>query len=185
MAAVLEHPDPAILQALLHYEPGLDCISLDDSHLRCFLPEACTRPPSQIAPVLHVLLDHGADVHDGGFGSNTGALWAAIRCQQPPEIVGKVLARNGPVSCTCALVAIRQADAAVTRCIFDDKVKMDSRVSAEDCVAEAKKRRDTEITGIVQSWAHRRAIGGQSGWGLLQGLVQSIFGLVFANKGRV
>ncbi|KAK7949460.1 hypothetical protein PG988_016099 [Apiospora saccharicola] len=151
VAAVLKHLDPT--------EPRFACISVDDSHTRCFLTEACARLPVQSAQVLHVLLDNGADVHDGGFGPDTGALWASIRGQQPLDIVGKFLARNVPVSRSCALVVIRHADAAVARCVLDDKVEINSQVSVEECVEEAKKREDAEINAIVQSWARRRARG--------------------------
>ncbi|KAK8139467.1 hypothetical protein PG984_002847 [Apiospora sp. TS-2023a] len=133
VAAVLEHPDQALLQALLDYEPRFAYISLDDSHIRCFIPEAWACPPLQISPVLHILLDNSAEPHDASFGPGTGALWAAYRGQQPLDIVGKVLARKGPVSRSCALAAIRHADAAVSRCVLDGKIKIDSGFRWRSC----------------------------------------------------
>ncbi|KAK8026358.1 hypothetical protein PG991_003414 [Apiospora marii] len=126
-----------------HYEPGFLCISLVHSHLCCFITEACARPPSQI---LHLLLDNGAYLHDGGFGLNPGALWAATRGQQPSEIVGQILARNGPVSRSCALAPVQHAGAAVARCGFDEKIEFDARLSVEECVEGAKKRENSDVT---------------------------------------
>lgn len=59
--AVLEHPNPAVLQVLLlqvlcGHERGFASFSID-SGMRCFLTDACARPPEEIGPVLHVLLD--------------------------------------------------------------------------------------------------------------------------------
>lgn len=59
--------------------------------------DACARPPEEIGPVLHVLLDYGADVHDG-WGPGGGALYAAVIGGQSLEIVERILERTGAVS---------------------------------------------------------------------------------------
>jgi hypothetical protein len=62
--AVLDNSDPAILQALCGHERDIASFSVDYG-MRTFLTDACAQPPAQIVPVLQVLLDNGADVHDG------------------------------------------------------------------------------------------------------------------------
>lgn len=93
---VLSSSDISILQILLAHDPNFASISLDYG-MRCFLTEACFCPPARIEPLIHVLLDTGADVNDG-LGPGGGALLASLEGGQSKDIVLKIVKKGGEVS---------------------------------------------------------------------------------------
>ena len=68
-----------------------------DYAFRSFLTEACKRPAEKMVPIIHVLLDNGADVHDG-FGPGGGALYAALLGSPLREIIERIVENGGYIS---------------------------------------------------------------------------------------
>ncbi|KAI1119753.1 hypothetical protein F5Y10DRAFT_273757 [Nemania abortiva] len=151
--AVLRAPDPEILQALCAHDRAFASLSMDYG-MRSFLTDACTVPPAQAVPILHVLLDNDADVDDG-WGPGGGALYAAIRGGQPVEVVERILSKTSTVSSRNGLEAIRQGDVDVVRALFLSKTA-NRKFNVEECVEEAKKTGDEEIIASVQKWAQKK-----------------------------
>lgn len=103
--AVLDNPDADTLRPLCAHDKSFASFSID-YHMQCFITEACARPPEQIVPVLHVLLDCGADVNDG-WGPGGGALYAAILGSQPAEIIDKIFKNGGMISTSVIYAAVK------------------------------------------------------------------------------
>ncbi|KAI0852128.1 hypothetical protein F5Y00DRAFT_207972 [Daldinia vernicosa] len=141
--AVLEQPDSAVLKVLDH-EHGFASFSID-SGMRCFLTDACARPPEEIGPVLHVLLDYGADVH--GWGPGGGALYAAVIGGQSLEIVERILKRTGTVGRRNVSEAIRQGRVDVVK-LFLNRGQFGHGVKPEEVVEGAEKSADRLLCGL-------------------------------------
>lgn len=151
--AVLDNPDPAILKALCDHEKNFASFSID-YHIHCFLTAACARPPAEIVPVLHVLLDNGGDVNDGQ-GSGGGALYAAIVGNQPLEIIKKVVSKGADVNFRCTGLAIEQGSLETVKYLFaSGKIRYSFQVDAT--FEKAKKSGHAETIAAVQSWACER-----------------------------
>jgi hypothetical protein len=160
--AVLDNPDPAVLQVLLDHEPGFASYSVD-SGMRCFLTDACARPPETIVPVLHVLLDNGADVNDG-WGPGGGALFAAVLGGQPLEIIAKIVDKGGRISTGCILSAIRRGRADVVELLLNHKRNGLAGKAGEDIRDAAQKSADKNIISVVQAWtSSKTSQGGLAG----------------------
>ncbi|KAI1659199.1 hypothetical protein F4813DRAFT_354147 [Daldinia decipiens] len=162
--AVLEHPNPEILQVLCNHERNFASFSID-SGMRSFLTDACARPPEEIGPVLHVLLDYGADVYDG-WGPGGGALYAAVIGGQSLEIVERILERTSAVSRRNVSEAIRRGRVDVVE-LFLNRGRLGPGVRPEEIVEEAEKWADREIIAVVRSWTRRAK--GKERKGLLVG----------------
>jgi len=94
--SLLSSGNVSILKRLLAHDPNFASISLDYG-MRTFLTEACLSPPPKADPLIHVLLDAGADVNDG-LGPRAGALLAALQGEQEKNIVVKIVRKGGLVS---------------------------------------------------------------------------------------
>lgn len=145
--AVLDNPDPVVLQALCDHERSFSSFPID-YHMRSILSDACERPPAQIVPILHVLLDNGADVDDGW--PRHGALYSAIYYKQPLEIIQKIVSKGGDINSGNLIQAIQHGRLDVTKWLFSSG-KDDPGVDVQLCVEKAKKTGDEEIIAIVQS----------------------------------
>lgn len=157
--AVLDNPDPAILQVLLDHEPGFANFSID-SGMRCLLTEACARSPEKIVPVLHVLLDNGADVNDG-CGPGGGALFAALLGGQPLEVIAKIGDKGGRISTGCVLAAIRLGRSDAVELLLDHKRNSLAGKSAGDIKDAALKSEDKDIISVVQAWTRKKTTRGE------------------------
>ncbi|KAI1405229.1 hypothetical protein F4819DRAFT_444508 [Hypoxylon fuscum] len=151
--AVLENPDPAVLQALCDHESSFASFSVDYG-MRSFLTDACARPPEEIVPVLHVLLDNGADVDDG-WGPGGGALYAAIVGGQPLEIVRKILGKSVAVSSRNINTAVGQGRADVVKLLLNQE-QIDPGVNVEEVVEGAQKSGNQEIIATVKTWTRSK-----------------------------
>ncbi|KAI6092236.1 hypothetical protein F4821DRAFT_225184 [Hypoxylon rubiginosum] len=161
--AVLDSPDPDILQALCEHEPSFACFSVDYG-LRSFLTDACAQPPDKIAPVLHVLLDNGADVNDG-WGSGGGALYAAILGSQPLDVIGKIVDKGGVVSTRITSLAIGQGRVDIVELLLNHK-KIASTAKAEEIAEEAQKSANPEVVAIARAWAQKGKSSNKKWWKL-------------------
>jgi hypothetical protein len=94
--SILDNADADTLRVLCAHDPLFASFSIDYAFLS-FLTEACKQPPDKIVPVIHVLLDNDADVHDG-FGPGGGALYAALVGSQPREIIERIVKNGGCIS---------------------------------------------------------------------------------------
>ncbi|KAJ2985384.1 hypothetical protein NUW58_g5559 [Xylaria curta] len=151
--AVLKNPDAEVLRLLCNRDRTFANFSMDCG-LRTFLTDACALPPPQAVPILHVLLDNGANVHDG-WGPGGGALYAAIIGQQPREIVEKILSKMDNVSSRAIVPAIRQGDVDIVGALLEhDHCR--SSFDVKECIKEAKKRGDKSIMQLVELWARSR-----------------------------
>ncbi|OIW26696.1 hypothetical protein CONLIGDRAFT_646846 [Coniochaeta ligniaria NRRL 30616] len=149
--AMLDNPDPAVLQVLLDHEPEFASYSVDYG-MRCFLTDACARAPEEIVPVLHVLLDNGADVNDG-WGPGGGALFAALLGDQPLEIIAKIVDKGGRISTGCIFSAIQRGRADVVELLLNHKRNNLDGKAREDIRDAAQKSADKNIISIVQAWS--------------------------------
>ncbi|KAI1195420.1 hypothetical protein F5X97DRAFT_308231 [Nemania serpens] len=152
--AVLENPDPKILQVLCGHDRDFASFSVDYG-MRTLLTDACALPPAQAVLVLHVLLDNDGDVNDG-WGPGGGALYAAIIGRQPVEIVGRILYKTSAVSNRNAIAAIRRGDVDVVRALFS-RESVRWKFGVDECVEEAKKTGEEEIVAVVETWAREKA----------------------------
>lgn len=148
--AVLDNPDPAVLQVLLDHEPGFANFSID-SGMRCFLTEACARPPEEIEPVLHVLLDNGADVNDG-WGPGGGALFAALMGGQPLEVIAKIVDRGGRISTGYVLAAIQRGRSDAVELLLYHKRNSLAGMAVGEIKEAALESADKDIISVVQAW---------------------------------
>ncbi|KIM97061.1 hypothetical protein OIDMADRAFT_57703 [Oidiodendron maius Zn] len=119
-------------------------------HMRSILSDACERPPVQIVPILHVLLDNGADVDDGW--PRHGALYSAIHYKRPLEIIRKIVSKGANINSGNLIQAIQHDRLDVTKWLFSSG-KDDPDVDVQLCVEKAKESGDEEIIAIAQAWA--------------------------------
>lgn len=157
--AIIEHPDATILKSICDHDPTFASLTMDYG-FRTFFTQACEQPPAQIAPVLHVLLDYGADIDDG-WGAGGGALWAAIIGGQPTEIIRKVLichsSQHVPISDRQVNAAIARGDEDIVALLFSSgKISFKAGV-AEKYINQAEKKGDTAIIALVKDWAEKKA----------------------------
>ncbi|KAI0196347.1 hypothetical protein F4808DRAFT_321149 [Astrocystis sublimbata] len=157
--AVLENPDTEVLQALCNHDRTFSSYCFDGG-FRTFLTEACTLPPSQAVPILHVLLDNDADVDDG-WGPGGGALFAAIVGKQPVEIVKKILSRSEYVDSRHIMPAIRQGRVDVIGALFLSG-RVSANVDVAECIEEAEKQGDKGVMRLVQDLIKRNERGERS-----------------------
>ncbi|KAI0907728.1 hypothetical protein F4823DRAFT_541264 [Ustulina deusta] len=148
--AVLNNPDPEILQVLCEHDRAVANLSIGDG-LITFLTQACTVQLPEIVPILHVLLDNDADVN-AGWGEGGGALFVAIICHQPVEIINKMLSKGARVSERIAVTAVRQGQVDNVGALFSSGC-VSPIVGVEQCIEEARIRGDEEIIRIVANWA--------------------------------
>ncbi|KAF7539810.1 hypothetical protein G7054_g1891 [Neopestalotiopsis clavispora] len=152
-SAIIQHPDAAILKRICDHQPTFASISMD-YHLHTFFTQACEKPPDHIAPVLHILLDYGADISDGWSG--LGALWAAISRGHSIEVIEKVLkchsSRHTPILSSQAGAAIERGDEDIVALIFSNKHMRFNADQAAQYVEQAEKTGNKAIITIVQEW---------------------------------
>ncbi|KAI1424057.1 hypothetical protein F5Y12DRAFT_797732 [Xylaria sp. FL1777] len=154
--AVLENPDAEILHYLCKHDHTFASLSIDYG-FRTFLTDACALPPAQAVPILHVLLDNGADVNDG-WGSGGGGLYAAIVGHQPVEIISKMVSKDAIVGTTVIDAAIQGGDADIVRALLSSG-QISQNVAVKKCIELAEMQGDEEITRIVKDWAKSRTKG--------------------------
>lgn len=148
--AILDNPDAEIVTALCIYDPNFSNFNID--YFRCIITEACSRPPARIGPVLHVLMDYGADLNDG-YGPGGGALYAAILGDQPKEIVEKMVEKGAIVSFRVVYLAVekRRVD------VLDGLLRSSGdNVKSEELFEKAKSTGDKEIIKMVGKFLKRR-----------------------------
>lgn len=156
---VIRHPDPTILKALCDHDGNFASLSMDYG-FRTFFTQACEQPPTQIVPVLHVLLDYGADVDDG-WGPGGGALYTAIIGGQPVEIIDKVLALHSsqhvPVSERQVIAAMWRGDQDIVAALFSS-ARVETRTDvAERYITQAEKTGDKAIITLTRGWVDNMA----------------------------
>ncbi|KAK3938221.1 hypothetical protein QBC46DRAFT_390685 [Diplogelasinospora grovesii] len=158
--ALLDNPDPAVLQVLCDHDPAFSSFSID-YHFQSFFTEACRRPPEKIVPVLHVLLDNGADLWDG-FGPGAGALWAALEGGQPIEIIDKIVNKAGGemISRRNVSLAIQLGRADVVQLLLlkNHKLIRPGALNAEKVLEDAQKTANQKIITMVQTWMLKRKV---------------------------
>jgi hypothetical protein len=123
--------------------------------MRCFLTDACARPPEKIVPVLHVLLDNGADVNDG-WGPSGGALYAAILGSQPLEIIDKMVQKGAIVSSRVLHLVVENERLDVLEILLQ-RGRAEKSVKPDELVEWAKNRGNKEVLSVVQNFALDRA----------------------------
>jgi hypothetical protein len=111
ITALLNRPDLAILEALYRYDNGIVSFEWDDQ-VTTFVTEACKRPPERIAPLLHFLVEHDADLWTGGLPSQF-AVHAALCGNQALDVIEAMVKKGGPVYGQAAEQAVLRERAGV------------------------------------------------------------------------
>lgn len=143
------------MRVLCAHRPEFASASID-YHIHCFITEACARPPDKIGPVIHVLLDYGADLNNGMLGG-AGALYAAILGSQSMEIIDRILESKPPYAASVGSFAISEAIKKervdiLQRLLRDSRVReKEGKVEAD--IEKAKKTENPEMIAEVQRYA--------------------------------
>jgi hypothetical protein len=136
----------SILKILLDHESSFARISLDYA-LRCFITEACLSPAPD-SQFIHMLLDAGADLHDG-LGPGGGALLAAIMGGREKDIVVKIVKKGGDVNLRILYMAIQKERMDVLPLLLR---KGEGKVDEEDLWKWAKETGNEEIKALVEDF---------------------------------
>jgi hypothetical protein len=137
----------SILKILLAHDQNFASISLD-SGMRTFLTEACLSPPLKSGPLIHVLLDAGADVNDG-LGPGGGALSAALRGGQEKDVVVKIVRKGGYVSKQVIHCAVEKERVDILPLLLRVGGGI---IEEEELGKRAKKTGNEVVEGLVESF---------------------------------
>lgn len=150
--AILDNADTDTLRACLVHQPRWATSSVDYG-MRCFITDACARPPDRIVPILHLLIDYGADLNDG-WGPGGGALYAALIGSQPGEIIEKMVQKGGDVSPTIIHTAIKKERLDVLPSLLRDRqVQL---ITSADLMEWTKDTENEKVISLVESFITKR-----------------------------
>ncbi|MAD83309.1 MAG: hypothetical protein CL912_25750 [Deltaproteobacteria bacterium] len=147
VASLLKTSNTRILNLLLSHDPGFASISIDYG-MRTFLTDACSQPPSKINPLIHILLDAGADVNDG-MGPGGGALLAALLGEQAKDVIIKILRRGAFVGNSVLDTAIRKERADILKMLWK---RGGSNVDMERAVRTAREGGNKRVIEILEDF---------------------------------
>ncbi|RFU25760.1 hypothetical protein B7463_g10572, partial [Scytalidium lignicola] len=168
--AILDNGDANTLQAFCVHYPDFASFSID-YHGKTFLTKACARPPEKIVPVLHVLLDNGADVNDG-LGPFT-PLYAAINSVQPLEIIDKIVQNGAGIYSTVVHSAIQKERLDVLLyLLWRNQAYKNINIKTQDLTKYAQESDNKGIIAVVERFvldqeaetARRERKGKTKGW---------------------
>ncbi|KAK0108654.1 hypothetical protein ONS95_003447 [Cadophora gregata] len=145
VASLLSKPSIPILRLLLAHDSHFANISIDYG-MRTFLTDACREPPPKINPLIHVLLDTGADVNDG-MGPGGGALLAAIWGDQGKDIILKIVKKGGFVAGPVLTAALQKERVDVLRMLLK---RGGGNIDVEDILRRVRAGSNKRIEKIVE-----------------------------------
>lgn len=142
--AIIDHPNLEIMELVRAHQP--DIVNLGWLHIRTFLTEACRVGGDKTLPLIHYLLDNGADPQEGSW-RDCGALHAALEFSRPLEIIDKMVEKGGTVDSLIFSQAVmaRRVDALE---LFFEKATF--RCSTDEMIDVAQKSKDKEVKSVVK-----------------------------------
>lgn len=154
-SAIIHHPNLETMHFLSSHSP--DIVNLEMDPHRTFLTEACRGPQGSVSsdskresvlPLLHFLLDHGADPREGGLGAS-GALLPALESAQPLEIIEKILRCGASVNILVFSTAVRMERVDALRSFFRTAL-FSPALSSGKMLEIARESKDAEIISLVE-----------------------------------
>ncbi|KAF2686366.1 hypothetical protein K458DRAFT_416666 [Lentithecium fluviatile CBS 122367] len=152
ITALLNHPDLAILEALYNYDNRIVNFEWDDQ-VTTFVTEACKQPPEKIAPLLHFLVEHDADLWTGGLPSQF-AVHAALCGNQALDVIEAMIKKGGLVSRQAAEQAVLRERADVLEFFIRCGVEGE-RDDVQFLRTVAKETGNTNVMKLVDIWTRR------------------------------
>jgi hypothetical protein len=153
VTALINNPNLEIMQALYNYDNNIVSFEWDD-HVNTFITKACEQPPEKITPLLHFLIDHGADLEAGYFPR---PVYNAITGKQTLSVIEAMVKKGADVSRSAMRQAIVCERVDVIEFFMESGVKGDCE-DAEYLRSEAEAAGE-EVTKLVHEWT------GTGSWG--------------------
>lgn len=151
--AIIDHPNMEIVELLHAHQP--DIVNLEFNFLQTFLTEACrggqgheSHTSNMTLPLIHYLLDNGANPREGCF-AGCGALYAALDSSQPLEIIVKMVKKGGKVNCLVFSKAMKKKRLDALEFFFE-KANFDD-YSINEILEDAQKSEDKEVMSVVKA----------------------------------
>lgn len=165
-SALIQHSNLEIMSLLYNHSPEIVNLEMDPH--RTFLTEACRGPQDSaisILPLLHYLLDNGADPREGGLGAS-GALLPALESKQPLEIIEKMLRCGASVNILVFRTAARMKRVDALRSFFEAG-RFSSVLLPGKMLEIARESKDAEIISVVEEGSlemekSNQGVGGRS-----------------------
>lgn len=154
--ALVETQNLEIAEVLRTRAPEI--VNMELGHFDTFLSAACrggdgcnhdNLPGDDSLPLIHYLLDNGADPSEGSWGG-CGSIPAAIDFARPLEVIEKMIEKGGVVNLLAFSSAVRNRRIDALQLFFD---KAPFSVSVDDMLKRAAESEDKEIMDIVERGA--------------------------------
>lgn len=150
--AIVDHPNLEMLDVIVKHQP--DIINIQYRHTHTFLTDACQggsydSPPSdKTLPLIHYLLDHGADPRRGSW-RDCGALCTALESKRSLEIIEKMMAKGATVDDFIFSAAIKGQRPDAVQLFFDRAILRGC--STKRLLKEARETGDKEMVSLVEA----------------------------------
>ncbi|KAJ5370522.1 uncharacterized protein N7496_006614 [Penicillium cataractarum] len=148
-SALIQHPNLGIISLLYAHSPEIVNLEIDPH--RTLLTETCRGCRDSIKltlPLLHFLLNHGADLYAGGVGASRGLL-SAVESGQPWEVIGKMSECGASVNVLVFWAAARVERVDGSRGFFEIG-RLSGVLLAGSMVEIAKGIGDEEVRAVVE-----------------------------------
>jgi hypothetical protein len=150
ITALLNRTNLAILEALYKYDNGI--VNFEwDNQVTTFVTEACKQPPKKIAPLLHFLIEHDADLWVGL--PSQFAVHAALCGNQALDIIEAMIKKGAPVYWLAAEQAILRERSDVLEFFIRFGVGVDGeRDDVQFLRTVAKDTGNADVMRLVDIW---------------------------------
>ena len=149
--AIVDHPNLEIMKIIHAHHPNI--VNLEFNTIETFLTEACCggqrhKPYTNMTvPLVHYLLDHGADPIEGCF-AGCGALYPALESSLPLEIIVKMVQKGGVVNRPVLTMAMKKKRLDALE-FFVQKAGFSCHYSIDQILEDARKSEDKEVMSVV------------------------------------
>ena len=112
------NPDVRIFKLLHSHSPGIINMELESNRSSPLMEACCFSEDPQIP---NYLLNHGADVLEGGF-LNLGPLWAAVTGNHSLALIQKMVGLGAIITSSAIQAAIRRQDLLILQYLLDNRI---------------------------------------------------------------
>ena len=151
--AIVDHPNLEMLDVIVKHQP--DIINIQYRHSHTFLTDACqgggsyNSPPNEkTLPLIHYLLDKGADPRMGPW-RDCGALCTALEFKRPLEILEKMMDNGGTVDDFVFSAAIKNRRLDAVKLFFDRAILRGC--STKMLLKDARETHDKKMVSLVEA----------------------------------
>lgn len=162
---IVDHPNLEIMELVCAHQPGI--VNLGYGHIRTFLTEACqgggtykSPPSNKTLPLIHYLLDNGADPREGSW-RGCGALHVALEFSQPLEIIDKIVKKGETVDSLIFSEAIMNRRIDALELFFE---KATFHCLTDEMLCRARKSKDKEVRSVVRAGVVKLKKGQPKWW---------------------